>query len=119
MQLFLFGIGGSGARIIRSFVHLLASGANLGSITKVVPIIIDTDSNNGDKEITLNTINSYIETRNELYKTEGQRISATYFKTEITHFIGGKNDAFADLASNKQFIDWLQDGGHEPTQPLP
>lgn len=108
MQLFLFGVGGSGARVIRSFIHLLATGATPGAVTKVVPIIIDTDSDNGDKHILLELIKSYMETRKKLYVNHEQNANANYFKVEVSNFVGSRNDAFTDLASNQKFIDWLQ-----------
>lgn len=49
-RLFLFAIGGTGARVVRSLTMMLASGVDgLDSSTEIVPIIIDYDLSNGDK----------------------------------------------------------------------
>ena len=48
-KIYVFGIGGTGARVIRSLTMLLASGVKLGeSIDTVIPVIIDPDRSNGD-----------------------------------------------------------------------
>ena len=46
MKTFVFGIGGTGARVLRSLTLLLASGVECKST--IVPVIIDPDLNNGD-----------------------------------------------------------------------
>ena len=43
MKTFVFGIGGTGARVLRSLTLLLASGVECKS--DIVPIIIDPDMN--------------------------------------------------------------------------
>lgn len=48
-KIYVFGIGGTGARVIRSLTMLLASGVKLGeNIDTVIPVIIDQDRSNGD-----------------------------------------------------------------------
>ena len=43
-KIYVFGIGGTGARVIRSLTMLLASGVKLGeNIDTVIPVIIDQD----------------------------------------------------------------------------
>lgn len=46
-NLFIFGIGGSGSRVLRSLVMLLSSGIDINA-DRIIPLIIDTDKNNGD-----------------------------------------------------------------------
>lgn len=59
-RLFVFGIGGTGCRILRSLNFLLAAGIDgFGYDTQVFPIIIDYDAENGDKKRTLKCINNY------------------------------------------------------------
>lgn len=65
--LYLFGIGGSGARVIRSLTMLLASGVKLGSgFTKVVPFVIDPDASNADKRRTVRLLETYQAIRREI-----------------------------------------------------
>ena len=56
-NLYLFAIGGSGSRTLRSLTMLLASG--IESQYNIVPIIIDPDESNGDMERTVNLLRLY------------------------------------------------------------
>jgi len=42
-KLYIFGIGGTGARVLKSLTMLLASGVECG-VDTIVPIIIDRDN---------------------------------------------------------------------------
>ena len=41
-KLYVFGIGGTGSRVLRSFTMMLAAGVKIGA-NEIVPIIIDPD----------------------------------------------------------------------------
>ena len=59
-KLYIFGIGGTGARVLRSLTMLLASGVSLGGkIDTIVPVIIDPDTSNGDLTRTVSLMNLY------------------------------------------------------------
>lgn len=58
-NIFVFGIGGTGARIIRSLTMLLASGVKLKDTNKIIPIIIDVDAKNADTTRTLKALEAY------------------------------------------------------------
>ena len=45
-KLYLFGIGGTGSRVIRSLTMLLASGVDAG-VDTIVPVLIDPDLSRG------------------------------------------------------------------------
>ena len=81
-KLYIFGIGGTGSRVLRSFTMLLASGVKLGGdINEVVPIIIDPDGQNGDLTRTVGLMNSYINVRSKLhFNNENPN---TFFKVDI------------------------------------
>ena len=64
MNLYIFAIGGSGSRVLRSLTMLLASGVETSS--NIIPIIIDPDTSNGDLDRTVNTLRKYEEIRAEL-----------------------------------------------------
>ena len=46
-KLYIFGIGGTGSRVLRSFTMMLAAGVKIG-VNEIVPIIIDPDVSNAD-----------------------------------------------------------------------
>src|ERR1700683_5630743 len=52
MRLFLFGIGGTGGRVMEALAFLLASGVELVDAHKqpveIIPILLDTDKSNKD-----------------------------------------------------------------------
>ena len=46
-KIFIFGIGGTGSRVLRSLTMILATGVKFGA-DEIVPIIIDPDAANAD-----------------------------------------------------------------------
>ncbi|MBO3271089.1 hypothetical protein [Hymenobacter defluvii] len=78
-KLFLFGIGGTGSRVIRSLTMLLAAGVELPNCDRVVPIIIDPDAHNGDMNRTVALLKSY----QQIYNNLGQRDEG-FFRTNIS-----------------------------------
>lgn len=79
MKTFVFGIGGTGARVLRSLTHLLASGVECKST--IVPIIIDPDLNNGDLTRTVSLMQRYSSLREALNFTNNAKNK--FFGTEI------------------------------------
>lgn len=63
-NLYIFAIGGSGSRVIRSLAMLLASGVETQS--NIIPMIIDPDSSNGDLVRTVSMLRLYEQIRNQL-----------------------------------------------------
>lgn len=77
-KLYVFGIGGTGARVIKSLTYLLASGIKLaGGVDTVVPIIIDPDYGNGDLTRTKRLLDVYIKLNKKVKSEEG------FFSTKI------------------------------------
>lgn len=103
MKTFIFGIGGTGARVLRSLTMLLASGVECKS--DIVPIIIDPDMNNGDLTRTVTLMQRYVaikeklsfnsNTKNKFYGTE--IIDKFNFRLPINN---SQNISF------KQFMDY-------------
>ena len=79
MKTFVFGIGGTGARVLRSLTLLLASGVECKS--DIVPIIIDPDMNNGDLTRTVSLMQRYVAIREKLLFNSSSRNE--FFGTEI------------------------------------
>lgn len=89
-RLFLFAIGGTGARVVRSLTMMLASGIDgLDSSTEIVPIIIDYDLSNGDKTRAIKALRKYAGIQNFLYpRTDSSGTPVNYadhfFMTRLT-----------------------------------
>ena len=73
---FLIGIGGTGARVIESVVHLCAAGFGPDELSM---FMVDPDAGNGNLDRTKKLITDYKNCRNKLQKTE----SCPLFKTDI------------------------------------
>jgi len=58
-KLFIFAIGGTGERVLRSFTMVLASGAPTFDNYEVFPVIIDYDTDNADKVRTVELLKNY------------------------------------------------------------
>ena len=80
MSLYVFAIGGSGARVLHSLTMILASGVETRNT--IVPIIIDPDTSNGDYERAVSGLRAYEDLRSEL-SFDGT-YSSTFFSTNIT-----------------------------------
>lgn len=79
-KLYIFAIGGTGARVLKSLVMLLASGVKINA-SDIVPIIIDPDQANGDVSRTIAILRDYQNIRNRLnFGTNNQN---QFFATSI------------------------------------
>jgi len=77
-KLYLFGIGGTGSRVIKALVMLFASGCKLANdFDTVIPIIIDPDISNGDLNRTKDILRLYQEIRNQVQQPDD------FYKQEI------------------------------------
>ncbi len=66
-KLYVFGIGGTGSRVLKAMAMLFASGAKLeNGFDIVIPIIIDPDTSNGDLNRTKDILRLYQEIRNQI-----------------------------------------------------
>lgn len=103
-KLYVFGIGGTGARVLRSFTMMLAAGVNIGADT-VVPIIIDPDASNADVNRTVTLMNNYRDVRSQLsfIPTEDTQ----FFRKELRQVLSGYTLLIQDTDDKKfkQFID--------------
>lgn len=66
-KLYIFAIGGSGARVLRSLTMLLASGVEVKGVETIIPIIIDPDQANGDQTRTIKLVQEYESIRKLAY----------------------------------------------------
>jgi hypothetical protein len=94
-KLFVFGIGGTGSRVIRSLTMLLASGIKLpGKFDTIVPIIIDPDSANGDMNRATDLLLKYQAIREKVGSDAG------FFETQIKTLPQLSNDNRVSSSEN-------------------
>lgn len=80
MKVYVFGIGGTGSRVLRAVTMLLASGVDCKA-DAIVPIIIDPDAAGGDVERTATLMRRYGEVRGKLdFSSKKQN---KFFRTAI------------------------------------
>lgn len=79
-KLYILAIGGTGSRVLRSLVYLLASGVDIDA-SEVVPVIIDPDHGAGDLTRTVSLIRAYNELASKIEAGEGEK--GRFFKTHI------------------------------------
>lgn len=78
-KLFLFAVGGTGSRVLKSLVMLMASGVKVNA-SEIIPIIVDPHKGNEDLKRTENLLYNYQRVHSVLAanRTEG------FFNTKIT-----------------------------------
>lgn len=81
-KLYIFAIGGTGARVMRSLTMLMAAG-ELADY-EVVPILIDFDVNNGDLVYTLNLMHKYKDIHKKAYDGGGFIHNDGFFCSPLT-----------------------------------
>jgi hypothetical protein len=97
-KLYVFGIGGTGSRVIKALAMLLASGVKLdSSFDTVVPIIIDPDTANGDLNRTADILTKY---QNIVNKAGSEN---ALFGTKIKTLTQLTNENSPNLSNNFKF----------------
>jgi hypothetical protein len=96
-KLYIFGIGGTGARVLKSLTMLLAAGVECG-VDTIVPIIIDRDMSNKDLSRTKLLIEDYIDV-NKIAETKGKN---KFFRKKIELL---NNELCLQLKDNTQKFD--------------
>ena len=79
-KLYVFGIGGTGSRVLRALTMLLASGVECKFDT-IVPVIIDPDASAADMSRTVDAMTRYMAIRKHLPPNSANE--NCFFKTEI------------------------------------
>jgi hypothetical protein len=82
-KLYIFAIGGTGSRVIRSLTMMLASGVKMG-VDEIVPMIIDPDVSNADLRKTVILLDNYLEINKKM--TSPQNSENRFFKTKISKY---------------------------------
>lgn len=104
-KLYVFAIGGTGSRVLRSLTMLLAAGVKLGA-DEVVPIIIDPDGSNADLTRTVTLMNSYRQVRSSLSFANDN--PCQFFRTELRQLLPNFSLHVRDTSDRpfKQFIGY-------------
>lgn len=101
-KLYIFGIGGTGARVLKSLTMLLASGVKINA-SEIVPIIIDPDKASGDLTRTIELINKYKNIRKKAVNVNKE----TFFSTKINDDILPQITLPVEETSGKKFKDFI------------
>lgn len=103
-KLYIFGIGGTGARVLRSFTMMMAAGVEIAG-NEVVPIIIDPDASNADLTRTVSLMNNYRSIRSKLQFVEG--VETQFFRKELSQILTNYTLRIQDTDDKtfRQFID--------------
>ena len=111
-KLYIFGIGGTGSRVLKSLVMLAASGVKVEA-DAIVPIVIDPDFANADLTRTLELIKTYSAIRKEL--SFNDKTSNTFFSIPFEQMVSDNRLSLQDT-KNKKFRDFKE---YSSTTPLP
>lgn len=103
-KLYIFGIGGTGSRVLKSLTMLLAAGVKI-DCSEIVPVIIDPDSSAGDMTKTIDLIRQYKRIQRDL--TFADNVRNNFFKTGINLDIVPEIVMRLSNVENKQFKDYI------------
>lgn len=98
-KLFVFGIGGTGSRVLKSLTMLLTAGVKT-NVNEIIPIVIDKDETNGDMVKTKRLIENYISTRDKFTHDSGK-----FFSTKMS--LLDDNLCLQLLDRKKKFSDYI------------
>lgn len=105
-KLYVFGIGGTGSRVIKALTMLLATGVDINNF-EIVPVIIDPDEANGDVTRTIEILKNYQHIRESLSFTAAD--DNKFFKTSISNITQGFKLNLSDI-KNESFKDYIEYG---------
>lgn len=105
-KLYVFGIGGTGSRVLRSFTFLLGAGVKVKGFNEVVPIIIDADSTSGDKTDTVELMQRYV----KIHEKEDHTANAFqdgFFATKMSSCCGNNFTMTIPGETSQRFKDYM------------
>ena len=104
-KLYIFGIGGTGSRVIKSLVMLASSGVKINA-DSIIPIIIDPDFANADVTRTIEQIKTYVSIRERLAFNEATHNN--FFGISIQNVAHDYRLTFKDTPKKKfkEFIEF-------------
>ncbi len=104
-KLYVFAIGGTGSRVLRSLTMLAAAGVDLHA-NEIVPIIIDPDASNADLTRTVTLMNCYNTIRKGIEFSETNETS--FLRPEIGEYVQNYTLHIKDTEDKRfdQFIEY-------------
>jgi len=103
-KLYIFGIGGTGARVLRSLTMMMATGVKIGA-DEIIPIIIDPDAANADLTRTVTLMNNYRNVRKHLsFPKENKN---TFFRKELGQILANYTLRINDT-DDKVFQEFIE-----------
>lgn len=113
-KLFVFAIGGTGERVMRSLTMLMAAGLHTLTNYEVFPIIIDYDEKNADKNLTRDVLKNYAAAHDAAYtqhtaKSEEKSIGGLFFGSKLRNLHGLTDYVFPfkPATPNEQFREFI------------
>lgn len=104
-KLYIFGIGGTGSRVLKSLTMMLATGIDLGDTSEIVPIIIDPDNANANLTHSIEAMNKYSSVHDKLEFHEGS--NNQFFKLPIKKIMRNYTLKISDT-NNKTFKEFIE-----------
>lgn len=107
-KLFVFAIGGTGERVLRSFTMLLAAGVPAFDNYDIYPIIIDYDVASGDKERAMKSLKNYVALHDAAFARHGRQ-GNQFFGAEIKQVNGLKNFvlSYEPMEGEERFREYI------------
>ena len=103
-KLYIFGIGGTGSRVLKSLTMLLASGVKIDA-DEIVPIVIDTDVTAGDLTRTIDLMRSYNKVHDQLKHTSN--CENKFFRTRFNLDVVPGVNLQLDNTQNVKFKEFI------------
>jgi hypothetical protein len=103
-KLYVFAIGGTGSRVLRSLTMLAAAGVDIQA-NEIVPVIIDPDASNADLTRAVTLMNSYSSIREGIDYTNKNETS--FFKCEISQIVQNYSLHIKDT-NNRRFDQFIE-----------
>ena len=113
-RVFVFCIGGTGLRVMKSVTMLLASGMDANGYT-IVPVLIDPHMDLEEKRNLQTLLEEYEAIHNNTILCDGKRLNPVdgFFSTDITDLArlnGQQNDISEPIAEKRSFGEYLNYG---------
>lgn len=102
-KLYLFGIGGTGSRVIKSLIMLAAAGVRMDA-DAIVPIIVDPDFANADVTRAIRQMEAYASVHAQLAFNDATKNH--FFRTPIENIVDNYRLELKDT-KNKKFGDFI------------
>ena len=104
-KLYVFAIGGTGSRVLRSLTMLAAAGVDIQA-NEIVPVIIDPDASNADLTRTVTLMNRYSTIRKGIDFHD--KNETTFFRPEISEAVQNYSLHIKDTEDRRfdQFIEY-------------